>query len=74
MSDVSNPIHISSLAAPSADDIARWNKLSDDEKRDVIARHIAGADDDIKNGRSTVMNSADDVRNFFQNRLKKYES
>jgi len=65
---------ISSLAAPTAEDFAVMRSLSEDDRRAIIADHIAQGTRDIAEGRYTTLESDEDIKNFFAEKRAKYET
>ncbi|MEM9374653.1 MAG: hypothetical protein AAGA72_00425 [Pseudomonadota bacterium] len=65
---------ISSLAAPTEADLAVLRALSPEERKAVIAAHIAQGSQDITEGRFVSLESDDDISAFFDAKLAKYEA
>ncbi len=56
---------ISSLAAPTDDDLAAMRSLSEEDLAQIVGEHIEQGARDIAEGRSTTLSSEEDIRKFF---------
>ncbi|MEM6537380.1 MAG: hypothetical protein AAF668_06580 [Pseudomonadota bacterium] len=65
---------ISSLAAPSAEDLERLRAMSAEERRAVLAQHLAEGRADLKDGRVTDLSSEEDVQAFFDALRARHEA
>ena len=64
---------ISSLAAPTEEDLAVMRSISADEYRELLAAQIEAGREDIRQGRCVVLNDEAAIRDYFARRLDKYE-
>lgn len=74
MSEQNTLPKITSLAAPTDEDIAAMRALSEEDRARVIADHIEDGTRDIAEGRYTTLESDEDIRKFFQEKRAKYET
>jgi len=65
MSDQKTLPKISSLAAPTEDDLAVMRSLSPEDRQKIIADHIDQGSRDIAEGRFTTLKSDEDINEFF---------
>lgn len=65
MSKIEEKTHITSLAAPSDEDLAALRAMSEDERNALIAAHIDEGTRDIAEGRYTTLASDEDIKDFF---------